>query len=107
MYIESTATLRDTINAAKFQVGTGLYPRPDSKPKEGGNIIGGGALYIMKSRPAEGQQAAGEVVKDAMRPANQAPWEARTRHHPIPQAAFNKGPRKERAAQKPPVLTAG
>src|SRR4029079_14609286 len=36
MYIESKATPRGTINAVagRFQIGTGLYPRPDSKHKE-------------------------------------------------------------------------
>ena len=35
MYIESTARLRGHITtiAGKFELGTGLYPRPDSKPK--------------------------------------------------------------------------
>src|SRR5437773_3761058 len=63
MYIESTARLRGHINTAKFEVGTGLYPRPDAKPKDGGNIIGGASLYIMKSRPVDEQQAAWEFVK--------------------------------------------
>src|SRR5437016_10866620 len=40
MYIESTARLRGHINTAKFQVGTGLHPRPDSTPKDGGHIKG-------------------------------------------------------------------
>src|SRR5213596_413938 len=41
MYIESTATLRGHITtiAGKFELGAGLYPRPDSKPATGGNII--------------------------------------------------------------------
>src|SRR3989440_10404817 len=101
MYIESTATLRDTINAAKFQVGTGLYPRPDGKPKEGGNIIGGASLYIMKSRPAEEQQAAWEFVKYAMSPANQAQWQGETGDYPTRKAAYNEGPGKERARKYP------
>jgi len=106
MYIESTATLRDTINAAKFQVGTGLYPRPDGKPKEGGNIIGGASLYIMKSRPAEEQQAAWEFVKYAMSPANQAQWQADTGYYPIRKSAYNEGPSKEWASKYPQFLTA-
>ena len=37
MYIESTARLRGHITtiAGKFDIGTGLYPRPDSKPNDG------------------------------------------------------------------------
>src|SRR5437899_556509 len=92
--------------AAKFQVGTGLYPRPDGKPKEGGNIIGGASLYIMKSRPAEEQQAAWEFVKYAMSPANQAQWQADTGYYPIRKSAYNEGPSKEWASKYPQFLTA-
>lgn len=106
MYIESTATLRNTINVAKFQVGTGLYPRPDSKPKDGGNIIGGASLYIMKSRPAEEQQAAWDFVKFAMTPAIQAQWQADTGYYPVVKAAYNEGPSKEWATKYPQFLTA-
>jgi sn-glycerol 3-phosphate transport system substrate-binding protein len=106
MYIESTATLRNTINVAKFQVGTGLYPRPDGKPKDGGNIIGGASLYIMKSRPPEEQQAAWEFVKYAMTPAVQARWQSDTGYYPIVKGAYNEGPSKEWAAKYPQFLTA-
>ncbi|MGH2473508.1 MAG: ABC transporter substrate-binding protein [Candidatus Limnocylindria bacterium] len=106
MYIESTATLRNTINVAKFQVGTGLYPRPDSKPKDGGNIIGGASLYIMKSRPAEEQQAAWEFVKYAMTPATQAQWQSDTGYYPIVKGAYDQGPSKEWASKYPQFLTA-
>ncbi|HLZ48768.1 MAG TPA: ABC transporter substrate-binding protein, partial [Candidatus Limnocylindria bacterium] len=108
MYIESTATLRGTINAVagKFQIGTGLYPRPDSKPKDGGNIIGGASLYIMKSRPVEEQQAAWEFVKYAMSPAVQAQWQADTGYYPIVKKAYNEGPSKDWSTKYPQFLTA-
>ncbi|HEV8536193.1 MAG TPA: ABC transporter substrate-binding protein [Candidatus Limnocylindria bacterium] len=106
MYIESTATLRNTINVAKFQVGTGLYPRPDNKPRDGGNIIGGASLYIMKSRPADEQQAAWEFVRYAMSPAIQAQWQADTGYYPIVKTAYNEGPSKEWATKYPQFLTA-
>jgi sn-glycerol 3-phosphate transport system substrate-binding protein len=106
MYIESTATLRNTINVAKFQVGTGLYPRPDNKPKDGGNIIGGASLYIMKSRPAAEQQAAWEFVKYAMTPAVQGQWQSDTGYYPIVKGAYDTGPSKEWATKYPQFLTA-
>lgn len=108
MYIESTARLRGHINtiAGKFQLGTGLYPRPDSRPKDGGNIIGGASLYIMKSRPAEEQQAAWEFIKYAMGPAVQAQWQADTGYYPIGKAAYNEGPSKEWGSKYPQFLTA-
>jgi len=108
MYIESTASLRGSINAVagKFQIGTGLYPRPDSKPKDGGNIIGGASLYIMKSRPAAEQQAAWEFVKYAMTPAVQAQWQADTGYFPIRKSSYNEAPSKEWATKYPQFLTA-
>jgi sn-glycerol 3-phosphate transport system substrate-binding protein len=108
MYIESTARLRGHINtvAGKFEIGTGLYPRPDSKPKDGGNIIGGASLYIMKSRPVEEQQAAWEFVKYAMTPAIQAQWQSDTGYYPIVKAAYDQGPSKEWASKYPQFLTA-
>jgi len=108
MYIESTATLRGSINAiaGKFQVGTGLYPRPDNKPATGGNIIGGASLYIMKSRPPEEQQAAWEFVKYAMSAAVQAQWQADTGYYPIVKKAYDLGPSKDWSAKYPQFLTA-
>ena len=106
MYLESTAALRGTINAAKFAVGTGFYPKPDSKPADGGNIIGGASLYIMKSRPVEEQQAAWEFVKYAMTPAVQAQWQADTGYYPIRKASYNEAASKEWATKYPQFLTA-
>jgi sn-glycerol 3-phosphate transport system substrate-binding protein len=108
MYIESTARLRGHINtiAGKFEIGTGLYPRPDNKPANGGNIIGGASLYIMKSRPAEEQQAAWEFVKYAMTPAVQAQWQADTGYYPIVKAAYDQGPSKEWSTKYPQFTTA-
>ncbi len=108
MYIESTARLRGHITtvAGKFQIGTGLYPRPDSKPKDGGNIIGGASLYIMKSRPPEEQQAAWEFVKYAMTPAVQAQFQADTGYYPVVKSAYDQGPSKEWATKYPQFLTA-
>jgi sn-glycerol 3-phosphate transport system substrate-binding protein len=108
MYIESTARLRGHINtiAGKFEIGTGLYPRPDSKPNTGGNIIGGASLYIMKSRSAEEQQAAWEFVKYAMGPAVQGQWQADTGYYPIVKAAYDTAPSKDWATKYPQFLTA-
>jgi sn-glycerol 3-phosphate transport system substrate-binding protein len=108
MYIESTARLRGHITtvAGKFEIGTGLYPRPDSKPKDGGNIIGGASLYIMKSRPPAEQQAAWEFVKYAMSAAVQGQWQSDTGYYPIVKAAYDTGPSKEWATKYPQFLTA-
>jgi len=103
MYIESTARMRGHITtiAGKFELGIGLYPRPDSKPKEGGNIIGGASLYIMKSRPAAEQQAAWEFVKYAMSPAVQAQWQSDTGYYPVVKSAYDQAPSKDFSTKYP------
>ena len=106
MYLESSAALRGNINTAKFQVGTGLFARPDNKPANGGNIIGGASLYIMKSRPADEQQAAWELVKYAMTPMVQAQWQSDTGYYAIRKSAYNEAPAKEWATKYPQFLTA-
>ena len=108
MYIESTARLRGHITtiAGKWELGTGLYPRPDSKPATGGNIIGGASLYIMKSRPAAEQQAAWEFVKYAMTPAVQGQWQSDTGYYPIVKAAYETAPSKDWSTKYPQFLTA-
>ena len=106
MYIESSASLRGSVNNAKFQVGTGLYPRPDSKPATGGNIIGGASLYIMKSRPAEEQQAAWEFIKYAMSPAVQAQWNLDTGYYPVVKKAYNEQASKDWVTKYPQFTTA-
>jgi sn-glycerol 3-phosphate transport system substrate-binding protein len=107
MYLESSAALRGNINtvAGKFQIGTGLFARPDNKPKDGGNIIGGASLYIMKSRPVEEQQAAWEFVKYAMTPAIQAQWQSDTGYYAIVKSAYNEAPAKEWATKYPQFQT--
>ena len=108
MYIESTARLRGhlTTIAGKFDLGTGLYPRPDNKPATGGNIIGGASLYIMKSRPQAEQQAAWEFVKYLLTPAVQGQWQADTGYYPIVKAAYDTAPSKEWSTKYPQFLTA-
>src|SRR5258708_23526274 len=95
MTLEGTASPRGFINNAKFQVGVGRFPKPDNAPSDGGNIIGGASLYIMKSRPAEEQQAAWDFIKYAMSPAGPAPRQSHTGYYPIRTAAYNSRPSKE------------
>jgi sn-glycerol 3-phosphate transport system substrate-binding protein len=106
MYIESSASLRGSVNNAKFTVGTGIYPHPDAKPATGGNIIGGASLYILKSRPAEEQQAAWEFIKYAMTPAVQAQWNLDTGYYPVVKAAYNEQASKDWVAKYPQFSTA-
>ncbi len=108
MYVESTARLRGHINATqgKFTVGTGRYPRPASAPTDGGNIIGGASVYILKSRPAAEQNAAWEFVKFWTGAKGQADWQSGTGYYPVVKAAYNEAASKDWATKYPQFLTA-
>jgi sn-glycerol 3-phosphate transport system substrate-binding protein len=108
MYVESTARLRGHITntQGKFEVGTGFYPRPNNVPADGGNIIGGASVYILKSRPAAEQQAAWEFVKYVSSPAVQAQWQSDTGYYAIRKAAANEAPAKEWSGKYPQFTTA-
>jgi sn-glycerol 3-phosphate transport system substrate-binding protein len=108
MYCESTARMRGHINNAqgKFEVGTGFYPRPANSPREGGNIIGGASVYLLKSRPEPEQRSAWEFVKYISSPAVQAQWQVDTGYYPMRKAAYNEAAAKEWVAKFPQFNTA-
>ncbi len=108
MYVESTARLRGHIDATKgkFTIGTGRYPRPANAPAEGGNIIGGASVYMLKSRPAAEQQAAWEFVKFWVAPKAQAAWNAGTGYYPVVKKAYDETASKEWSTTYPQFRTA-
>jgi sn-glycerol 3-phosphate transport system substrate-binding protein len=108
MYVESTARLRGHINTIqdKFELGTGFYPRPTNPPADGGNLIGGASLYMMKSRPANEQQAAWEFVKYVTSPPAQAQWQSDTGYFAIRKSAQNEAAAKEWTNKYPQFTTA-
>src|SRR5207248_2577028 len=108
MYVESTARMRGHINNSqgKFELGTGCHPRPATAPKEGGNIIGGASVYVLKSRPAPEQQAAWEFVKYVASAPVQAQWQADTGYYPMRKAAYNEAVSKEWVGKYPQFNTA-
>jgi sn-glycerol 3-phosphate transport system substrate-binding protein len=108
MYVESTARLRGHINTiqGKFELGTGFFPRPANPPSDGGNLIGGASLYMMKSRPAAEQQAAWEFVKYVASPAAQAQWQSDTGYFSIRKSAENEAVAKEWTGKYPQFTTA-
>jgi len=108
MYVESTARMRGHINNSqgKFELGTGFYPRPANAPREGGNIIGGASVYVLKSRPAPEQQAAWEFVKYVASAPVQAQWQADTGYYPMRKAAYDEAVSKEWVGKYPQFNTA-
>jgi sn-glycerol 3-phosphate transport system substrate-binding protein len=108
MYVESTARLRGHINTiqGKFDLGTGFFPRPANPPAEGGNLIGGASLYILKSRPPAEQQAAWEFIKYVLSPPAQSQWQSETGYFAIRKSAENEPAAKEWTTKYPQFTTA-
>lgn len=88
MFVDSTAVLRAQIDgvAGKFDIGTAFLPHPKGK-EDGGVIIGGGSLWIMKARPDAEQKAAWEFVKWLSQPEQQAYWSISSGYFPIVKSA--------------------
>jgi sn-glycerol 3-phosphate transport system substrate-binding protein len=92
MTLDSTAGLRDRINAAegKFEVGVGYLPRARAEDYgKAGTIIGGASLWITNLRPTEEQQAAWEFVKFMSSAESQAYWHIQTGYYPINSKGYN------------------
>jgi sn-glycerol 3-phosphate transport system substrate-binding protein len=92
MTLDSTAGLRDRIDAAqgKFDVGVGFLPRANEADYEtAGTIIGGACLWILNQRPEDEQQAAWEFVKFMSSADSQAYWHINTGYYPINAKGYN------------------
>jgi len=92
MTLDSTAALRDRIDAAKgkFEVGVGFLPRAKEEDYEkAGTIIGGACLWIINLRPSEEQEAAWKFVKFMSSADSQAYWHINTGYYPINAKGYN------------------
>jgi sn-glycerol 3-phosphate transport system substrate-binding protein len=92
MTLDSTAGLRDRINAAegKFEVGVGFLPRANEADyTTAGTIIGGASLWITNLRSAEEQASAWEFVKFMSSASSQAYWHIQTGYYPINSKGYN------------------
>ena len=92
MTLDSTAGLRDRIDAAKgkFEVGVGFLPRANEADYDtAGTIIGGACLWILNQRPDDEQQAAWEFVKFMSSADSQAYWHINTGYYPINAKGYN------------------
>jgi sn-glycerol 3-phosphate transport system substrate-binding protein len=107
MIFESTATLRSllTQSGGRFEVGTGYFPKPPAA-NDGGSIVGGASVWILRNRPAAEQQAAWEFVKFITAPAQQAAWHAGTGYFPIRKDAYREQVARDTLAKNPQFLTA-
>jgi len=85
MAIESTASMRTVLTAlgpASARFGAAPMPSIGSNP-EGGIVLGGAAVWIMKDRPDLEQRGAWEFLKFATQPQVQTQWHVDTGYFPV------------------------
>lgn len=89
MFVESTATLA-AVNrevGGRFEFGTTALPKP--KGTNGGQAIGGAAVYVLKGHPQVEQDCAWDFVKFAVSPEQQLEWHKATGYYPVNKAAID------------------
>jgi sn-glycerol 3-phosphate transport system substrate-binding protein len=92
MTLDSTAGLRDRVNAAegKFDLGVGFLPRSsEADYQKSGTIIGGASIYILNLRPEAEQEAAWKFIKFMSSADAQAYWHINTGYYPINSKGYN------------------
>jgi sn-glycerol 3-phosphate transport system substrate-binding protein len=99
MTISSSAGLRavfDVIEAGGAKgVELGVAPMPAPQSAEGGIVVGGASLWIVKARPEAEQEAAWKFLKFLVEADQQAAWYAGSGYFPIRRDAFDKPAAKE------------
>lgn len=90
MTLDSTAALRGVIDGAgsNFEVGTSFLPRPAGT--NGGVVIGGASLWMMKARPAAEQRGAWEFMKFVADPQQQGYWHINTGYFPVRKSSYDR-----------------
>ncbi|KLO23009.1 ABC transporter substrate-binding protein [Marinitoga sp. 1155] len=108
MVLYSTSDVKFFVETAKengFEVGTAFLPKPDLSV-QGGTVIGGGSLWILKNHPKEEIDAAWEFVKWMTEPAQQIRWHLETGYFPVRKDAIEQLLAEGFYSQHPNYLTA-
>ncbi|MEP7289111.1 MAG: ABC transporter substrate-binding protein [Chloroflexota bacterium] len=98
MIYHTTGSLTNILANAKFKVGVGFLPQGT---KSYGAPTGGGNLYILKSAPADHQQAAWKWIQFLSSPEKQAAWTVATGYIAARQSAWDTATLKDLIAAKP------
>jgi sn-glycerol 3-phosphate transport system substrate-binding protein len=105
MTIATSAGLRavfDVIEAGGAKgVELGVAPMPAPQSAEGGIVVGGASLWIVKARPEAEQEAAWKFIRFLVEPAQQAAWYAGSGYFPIRRDAFDEPAAKQAEAAYP------
>ena len=100
MFLQSSASSRDVIDKAPFEVGIAYLPYPEAKERQG-VVIGGASLWMIDGKSEEEQKAAWEFMKYVQKPEVQAEWHVGTGYFAINPAAYEEQVVKDAYAEKP------
>ncbi|MCM3569924.1 ABC transporter substrate-binding protein [Neobacillus mesonae] len=100
MFLQSSASARDVIDNAPFDVGIAFLPHPEDKERQG-VVIGGASLWMIDGKPKAESQAAWEFMKYLQKPEVQAKWHVGTGYFAINPAAYDEKVVKDAWAEKP------
>jgi sn-glycerol 3-phosphate transport system substrate-binding protein len=88
MFLQSSASSRDVIDNAPFEVGVAFLPHPEAEERQG-VAIGGASLWMSKGKEEAEQNAAWEFMKYLQTPEVQAKWHVGTGYFAINPAAYD------------------
>jgi sn-glycerol 3-phosphate transport system substrate-binding protein len=89
------------------RIGTGPIPAPlPPSGKQGGAVLGGASVWILKRKSQQEQQGAWEFLKFASRPEQQAQLYAETGYFPTRVSSYGLPAAQQRQAQFPQYRTA-
>ncbi|WP_449538681.1 extracellular solute-binding protein [Ferdinandcohnia sp. Marseille-Q9671] len=100
MFLQSSASARDVIDTAPFEVGIAFLPHPEDKEREG-VVIGGASLWMIDGKPEEETKAAWEFMKYLQTPEVQARWHVGTGYFAINPDAYEEQAVKDAYTEKP------
>jgi len=106
MTIAYSSALRSVLNAIEEGAGPAgvelaVAPMPAPQSANGGMIVGGASLWIIKKRPEAEQEAAWKFIRFLVEPAQQAEWYAGTGYFPIRHQAYEEPAAQEVEARYP------
>lgn len=100
MFLQSSASSRDVIDNAPFEVGIAYLPHPEARERQG-VVIGGASLWMVDGKSEEEQKAAWEFMKYLQTPEIQAQWHVGTGYFAINPSAYDEQVVKDAYAEKP------
>lgn len=102
MFLQSSASSRNVIDNAPFEVGVAFLPYPEKEERHG-VAIGGASLWMASGKGEAEQKAAWEFMKYLQTPEVQAKWHVGTGYFAINPAAYDEQIVKD-AYEKMPQL---